>query len=83
MQAEVLCLLRDLAPQQARGVAKVRVGSSGDGGYVQLSDSDKIVGAFPAGFPATMSGMRKWPAWVCWSISTTGPSLRRQRSILC
>ena len=58
MQAEVLCLLRDLAPQQARGVTKVRVGSSGDGGYVQLSNSDKIVGAFSCG----VSGNDEWDA---------------------
>lgn len=49
LQDELRATLRLLEPQKAIGVAKTRVGSAGDGGYVQLDDLTGVIHAFSFG----------------------------------
>ncbi len=49
LQREVLTILRLLEPKQAVDYKKIRVGSKGDGGYVQIDDIDGISHAFSFG----------------------------------
>jgi hypothetical protein len=48
-QSEVLAVLRLLKPRKAVGYQKVRVGTNGDGGYVQIDDFAGICRAFSFG----------------------------------
>jgi hypothetical protein len=49
LQDELRAVLRLLEPQKAIGVSKKRVGSPGDGGYVQLDDLEGVTHAFSFG----------------------------------
>jgi hypothetical protein len=49
LQSEILAILRLLEPKKADNYAKVRVGTNGDGGYVQLDDLEGISHAFSFG----------------------------------
>jgi hypothetical protein len=49
VQEEILTILRLLEPKKANGYAKVRVGTNGDGGYVQLDDLKGISHALSFG----------------------------------
>lgn len=49
LQREILTLLRLLEPEKVDGCAKIRVGTNGDGGYVQLNDLAGISHAFSFG----------------------------------
>ena len=48
-QAEILAVLRLLEPKKASDYAKIRVGTNGDGGYVQLDDLKGISRALSFG----------------------------------
>jgi len=48
-RGEILALLRLLEPRKASDYAKIRVGTNGDGGYVQLDDLKGISRAFSIG----------------------------------
>ncbi len=48
-QSEILAVLRLLEPRKASDYAKIRVGTNGDGGYVQLDDLEGISHAFSFG----------------------------------
>jgi len=49
VQNEVLAILRLLQPQRVEGYKKIRVGRSGDGGYVQIDDLEGISHALSFG----------------------------------
>jgi hypothetical protein len=49
LQGEILIVLRLLEPKMASKHAKIRVGTNGDGGYVQLDDLQDISHAFSFG----------------------------------
>jgi hypothetical protein len=49
LQREILGLLRFLEPEKVNGHVKIRVGTNGDGGYVQLDDLAGISRAFSFG----------------------------------